>query len=218
LAHDAVVGCQQRWGLRPKRTAVVTLYTEQPVGATVLCVDELGPISPRTFPPSPGWSRDGHRIKAPLEYSRGPDKVWVYGALRVQDGHELTLTARSRNTAGYLRLLNAIDAANPEGELYLITDNLSSHTSQPIQAWLAAHPRVQQVFIPKGACWLNLQEPWWRLFRREALAGQTFADGNEIEQASEVATQQLNRRAKPWVWGRPARTPRHRRRVFVYRL
>lgn len=184
----------------------------------MLCVDELGPISPRSFPPSPGWSRDGHRIKAPLEYSRGEEKVWIYGALRVRDGHELTLTARSRNTAGYLRLLNEIDAANPEGELYLIADNLSSHTSQPIQEWFAAHSRVHHVFIPKGACWLNLQEPWWRLFRREALAGQTFADGNEIEHATEIATQQLNRRAKPWVWGRPARTPRYRRRAFVYHI
>ncbi len=28
----------------------------------------------------------GHRIKAPLEYSRGPEKTWVYGGLRVADG------------------------------------------------------------------------------------------------------------------------------------
>jgi DDE superfamily endonuclease len=35
-----------------------------------------------------------------LEYSRGVEKVWVDGALRVRDGQELTLTARSRNTAG----------------------------------------------------------------------------------------------------------------------
>jgi hypothetical protein len=25
-------------------------------------------------------------------------------------------------------------------------------------------------------------------------------------------------RAKPWVWGRPPKTPRHRRRLFSYRL
>lgn len=43
---------------------------------------------------------DGHRIKAPLEYSRGPEKVWVYGALRVEDGQALTLTGPSRNTKG----------------------------------------------------------------------------------------------------------------------
>jgi hypothetical protein len=52
----------------------------------VICADELGPVIPRTFPPAPGWSPGGHRIKAPLEYSRGPEKTWVYGGLRVTDG------------------------------------------------------------------------------------------------------------------------------------
>ena len=79
-------------------------------------------MSPRTFPPAPGWSPNGHRIKAPLDYSRGPDKVWVYGALRPSDGQVRTFTAPSRNTAGFLRLLQDIDAANPNGDLYLIND------------------------------------------------------------------------------------------------
>ena len=42
--------------------------------------DELGPVMPRTFAPAPGWSANGHRIKAELEYGRGPEKTWVYGA------------------------------------------------------------------------------------------------------------------------------------------
>ena len=75
------------------------------------------------------------------------------------------------------------DAVNPDGCLYLITGTPSSHTSRPIDAWLAAQPRVQQVFIPVGACWLNLQEAWWRQFRHAALTGQTFADGSEIDRA-----------------------------------
>ena len=54
-----------------------------------------------------------------------------------------------------------------------------------MQEWLDAHPRVHHVFIPKGACWLNLQEGWWRGApfgsRHEAFAGQTFADGEEID-------------------------------------
>jgi DDE superfamily endonuclease len=175
-------------------------------------------VIPRCFPPAPGWSADGHRIKAPLEYSRGVEKVWVYGALRVRDGHELTLTARSRNTAGYLRLLTAVEEANPTGDLYLITDNLSSHKSPPIQEWLDAHPRVSHIFIPTGACWLNLQEGWWRLFRHEAFAGQTFADGEEIDTITRLATHKLNHRAKPWIWGRAPRRHRHLRRHFVYCL
>jgi hypothetical protein len=40
--------------------------------------------------------------------------VWVYGALRIKDGKSLTLTSRSRNTKGYLKLLERIEKAIPE--------------------------------------------------------------------------------------------------------
>ena len=218
MAAAAQLGDAHRPGLLPTRTAVVARSTDPPVGATTVCVDELGPVIPRTFPPAPGWSPDGHRSTAPLEYGRGPEKRWVSGALRVQDGQARTFTAPSRTTAGYRERLEQIHTANPDGDSSVITDTLASHTSPPIQAWRADHPRVHQVFIPVGACWLNRQEAWWRRFRREAFAGQTFTDPDEIAQATRVATQQRNRRAKPWVWGRPLRPPRFRRHTFVYRL
>lgn len=175
-------------------------------------------MTPRAFPPPPSWSPDGHRLKAPLEYGRGPDKTWIFGALRVRDGQALTRTAPSRNTAGYLGLLQAVAEANPAGDLYLISDNLASHKSPPIQEWLAANPRVQPVFLPTGACWLNLSEAWWRLFRREALAGQDIGDARDMAETTRAATERLNRRAKPWVWGRPPRPRRRPRRRFVCRL
>lgn len=100
----------------------------------------------------------------------------------------------------------------------MITDNLSSHNSAQTRAWMAEHPRLHHIFIPTGACWLNLQEGWWRLFRRDALAGQSFANADEIEQATRIATAQLNRRAKPWIWGRPPKDHRYYRRVFCYRI
>jgi DDE superfamily endonuclease len=218
VARDALLGGKSRSRLWPNRAAVVALYTTPPAGATTICVDELGPPIPRTYPPAPGWSSTGHRIKAALDCGRGPEKAWVYGALRVRDGQAVTLAASSRNTAGYLRLLEAIARANPLGDLYLIGDNLSSHKSPPIMAWLEDRPRVHQVFIPVGACWLDLQEAWWRLFRREAVAGQSFVDADEIDHATRVATAQLNARARPWVWGRPRPKPRTYRRKFVYTL
>jgi DDE superfamily endonuclease len=175
-------------------------------------------VCARSFAPAPGWSVDGHRIKAPLDYGRGQDKTWVYGALCVRDGKALTLSAPSHNTAGYLQLLQAIERTYPGGKLTLISDNLSSHKSRPLQGWLVEHPPVQQLFIPVKAAWLNLMEPWWRLLRREAFAGQCFVDTQEVNRAATDATRRLNARAKPWVWGRPARTPRKRRRAFVYRL
>ena len=133
------------------------LYTAPPAGSTVICADELGPVIPRTFPPAPGWSPGGHRIKAPLEYSRGPEKTWAYGGLRVADGQAVTLCAASRNSAFYQDFLQLAEQANPEGTIWVITDNLSSHDSKSTRAWLEGHPRIRHAFIPKGACWLNLQ-------------------------------------------------------------
>jgi DDE superfamily endonuclease len=184
----------------------------------VICADELGPVIPRSFPPAPGWTPDGHRVKAVLDYGRGPEKTWVYGALRPCDGQQVTMTAPFRNSAGYQQLLTAVEAANPAGDIVVITDNLSSHNSASTRTWLLDHPRIRQLFIPKRACWLNLQEGWWRLFRRQALDGQCFATPDEIALATRVATCQLNARARPWVWGRPPPFPRYRRLAFTYRI
>lgn len=175
-------------------------------------------MTPRNFPPAPGWSLDGHRIKVPLNYERGPEKVWVYGALCVRNGHVLTQTASARNTMGYLELLNALDQAYPHGDLSLVADNLSSHSSGPIREWLIAHPRIQHAFIPVGAAWLNLIEGWWRLFRRKAFAGQSLANDRDIAYVTQVATAHLNHHAKPWIWGRPPPPQRYLRRCFIYHL
>jgi hypothetical protein len=212
------VGHEQGSRLRPKRAQIVALYTEPPPEATVVCVDELGPVTAHNFPPAPGWSADGHRIKASLDYARGPDKVWVYGALRVRDGQALTQTAAARNTAGYLALLTTLDRAYPQGDLYLVADNLASHSSGPVRDWLAAHPRIQHAFIPVGAAWLNLIAGWWRILRRKAFAGASLANHHDIAYATRVATAQLNRHAQAWIWGRPPKPHRTLRRRFVYCL
>src|SRR3954464_9965115 len=107
---------------------------------------------PRTFDPPAGWSPDGHRPKAPLTYSRGPDKTWVYGGLRIGDGQAVTCCAPSRNTACWEQFLARLGPGNPTETMGVIPDNLASLATR---AWRAAHPRIQQVFIPKGACWLQ---------------------------------------------------------------
>jgi hypothetical protein len=185
----------------------------------VICADELGPGHSPDLPTSAGlvtgWPPDQSTLGIWPRYREGLGVRRAAGG----DGHAVTLTAPSRNSAGYQQFLALVEQANPTGELAVITDNLSSHFSFSTRTWLADHPRIRQVFIPVGACWLNLQEAWWRLFRRAALAGQTFATPKEIALAAEVvATDQLNARAHPWVWGRPRPSPRYRRRVLTYRI
>lgn len=99
--------------------------------------------------------------------------------------------------------------ADPTGPIRIVTDNLSAHRSVPTRAWLEGHPRIRHAFIPVGACWLNLQEVWWRLFRKTALPGRTFCNPHDTAHATQLATVQLNTRAQLRVWGRVPRPPAH---------
>ncbi|MEV6252722.1 hypothetical protein ACIHAX_16000 [Nocardia sp. NPDC051929] len=84
----------------------------------------------------------------------------------MRDGHAATLTASSRNSVNYQRFLEMLEPANPTGDIYVITDNLSSHNSKSAREWLEGHPRIKHAFILVGACWLKLQEPKPRTLRR----------------------------------------------------
>jgi len=72
-------------------------------------------------------------------------------ALRVRDGKELTRCAASRNSKGYMALLADIETDHPTGDIFIITDNLSSHDRLETRTWLEGHPRIHHVFIPTWA-------------------------------------------------------------------
>ncbi|MEV5880381.1 transposase [Streptomyces sp. NPDC052101] len=152
LAPHPVLDAIEGPALRPKRTRIIGLYTHPPEGATVICADEPGPVIPRTFPPAPAWSPDGHRIKAELDYTRGPEKTWVYGGLRPCDGQAVTMTASSRNSVFHQQFLQLLENANPDGDIWIVTDNLSSHNSVSTRTWLEDHPRIHHAIIPVGPC------------------------------------------------------------------
>jgi hypothetical protein len=67
----------------------------------------------------------------------------------------VTCCAPARNSAHWQAFLARLEQANPTGTIAVITDNLSSHSSLATRDWLTRHPRIEQVFIPKGACWLQ---------------------------------------------------------------
>src|SRR5258708_4794769 len=114
----------------PTRAHIVALSTEPPPEATVLCVDELGPVTPRNFPPAPGWSPDGHRITVPLEYERGLDTVWVDGALCVRDGQVLKRDGARAQHGGVPRA-----AAHPRPDLSLRRPVPCRRPSGPPPKW-----------------------------------------------------------------------------------
>ena len=59
-------------------------------------------------------------------------------------------------------------------QLHVILDNSSTHSTPAMDAWLAAHPRVQFHFTPTGASWLNLVEVWFSLLTRKSVRRGAF--------------------------------------------
>jgi hypothetical protein len=91
--------------VRPKRSKIVELYTNPPPEVTVVCVDELGPVSPHAL---------SLRLRDGRQTAIASKRLWniaeahtqgngsFFGALRVEDGKKsLTFTSRSRNSKSY---------------------------------------------------------------------------------------------------------------------
>ena len=59
----------------------------------------------------------------------------------------------------------------PTGTLYLALDNAPIHTAKVVQRWLAAHPRVQALWLPKyGAHDVNPAERIWGFLKTDVAA------------------------------------------------
>lgn len=178
----------------------MSLYKAPPADTHVLCVDEMGPVSAKTYWAS-RWSQ-----KRPLvtpDYGRR-DKVWVFGAFEPKTGQAITVCTQGRATAHFLTLLNQIVQTWQTGQIILILDNLASHKTLDIRLWALANPRVRFLFQPTYAPWLNLIEPWWKTLRSLALKGRCFQNAADLTLAIEAATFYWNTHRKPYLWRKPA--------------
>jgi len=174
----------------------VRLYQAPPAETHVLCVDEMGPVSAKTYPAA-RWSYK--RPPVTPDYGRRA-KVWVFGAFEPRTGQALTCCAPGRAAAHFLTLLNQLVARWSQGTLILIIDNLASHKTLDVRLWALAHPRVHFLFQPTYSPWLNLIEPWWKTLRSLALKGRRFEDDDEIRAAILDAVSYWNGHCYPYVW------------------
>jgi len=164
----------------------------------VLCLDEMGPLSAKTYPAA-RWSRVGQLPRVEADYGRRA-KLWVFGALEPQTGTAFTDCAQRRRSCDFVIFLEQLLYHWPEGELFLILDNLSIHRSLEVRLWALAHPRVRFLFQPTYTPWLNLIEPWWKTLRSLALKGFRFEGAKEIISAIQQATSYWNVHRHPYRW------------------
>jgi hypothetical protein len=76
-----------------------------------------------------------------------------------------TASRTSHTGKDFLSFMKLLARRYRDGELYVILDNSSTHTTPDVKAWLAENPRVVFHFTPISASWLNLVEALFSLLK-----------------------------------------------------
>lgn len=199
----------------------------------MICMDEMGPTSAKTFAgqalirlpsdlesppadepmiePTVQSIQPMPRATQEIDYGRR-GKGYVFGAFRPATGEAFTQPYHSRSIVNWVDFLSRVDSWLPAQaeRVYAIVDNLSMHRAIDVLLFSLAHPRWEFVFQPKYAAYLNLIEPWWKILRSLALKGRRFESWDDICTAVRDATAYWNQHRHPFRWG-------HRRRHRIKR-
>lgn len=164
----------------------------------MICVDELGPVTAKTYP-GEVWQPGPYRATFEPDYGRR-GKLWIHGAFEPASGLATLLLSPKRDGASHLQLLEQMIAAFPAHQWVIIEDNLSIHHSRDVKTALLAWPEIQIQFTPKYAPWLNLIEPWWKQLKALALKGRRFENQQELMTAIVEAVEFWNKNPRPYHW------------------
>ena len=191
----------------------------------MICLDEMGPESAKSFPgqqlvrgdPDPTTGAVERAVQE-IDYGRR-GKGYVFGAFEPATGAAFTHAYGGRTITNWVDFLERVETwAPPETErIYAILDNLNTHRAADVLLFTLAHPRWEFVFQPTYAAYLNLIEPWWKALRSLALKGRRFETWDQIVKAVADATSYWNAHRHPYIWGR-RRRHKPRRQAGVARL
>jgi transposase len=186
-----------------KVTDVVGLYLAPPERAIVLSVDEKTQIQAldRTQPMLP--MRPGQVERHTHDYKRN-GTLSLFAALEVASS-TVTQETRERHTGDdFLAFLRLLARTYPRGEVEVVLDNVSTHKTSDVQAWLARHPRFTFHFTPTSASWMNQVETWFGILTRQALRRGSFENVRVLTAAIERFTREWNAGATPFTWVKTA--------------
>jgi transposase len=189
--------------LEAKVRAVVGLYLAPPERAIVLSVDEKTQIQAldRTQPMLP--LRSGS-IERRTHDSVRTGTTSLFAALNVATG-EVTQQARARHTGDdFLAFLRRIERVYPDAELHVVLDNVSTHKTPDVRAWLSRHSRITFHFTPTSASWLNQVETWFSVLTRQAIRRGSFSSVKELIAMIDTFTANWNTGSTPFAWTKTA--------------
>lgn len=216
LNHMVVARTWQRAGIRPHRIErymasddpdfeakaadVIGLYVKPPQHAAVFCVDEkthiqaLDRLDP-VLPFSPGRAeRHG------FEYYRH-GTLSLFAAFNTKTGQVIGKTTTRHTSDEFVAFLEQIVASQPNGQnIHVIADNLATHKTKRVRAFLEAHPNVQLHFTPTYSSWLNQVELWFSKIERDVIARGVFTSVTDLHRKLMRYIRKYNKAPKPVKW------------------
>jgi transposase len=196
-----------KWSTDPALEAkvhdVVGLYLDPPEGAIVLSVDEKTQIQAldRTQPMLP--LRPGQVERHTHDYTRH-GTTCLFAALEVGSGKVTTDTRERHTGADFLAFMRRVERAYRGQELHIVLDNVSTHSTPAVKAWLERHPHITFHFTPTSASWMNQIETWFGILSRQAIRRGSFKSVKESIAMIEAFTRRWNEGSSPFAWVKTA--------------
>ena len=179
---------------------VCGLYLDPPANAIVISVDEKTSIAAREPARPDTLPAPGRPARRDSEYVRN-GTTNLFAALRVHSGEVSGMTAPTRNRWDFIAFLEQLESEVPAGQpIVAILDNLSTHKTREVDAWLAEHPHWQLVFTPKHASWLNQVEIFFSILTRRLLKHGQFSDPDDLATQMLAFVEHHNLTAQPFAW------------------
>jgi transposase len=178
---------------------VVGLYLDPPGGAVVLSFDEKTQIQAldRTQPLLP--IDFGLTEKRTHDYKRH-GTTNLFAALNTGTGEVFAECHPRRAGAQFLAFIKKAVKPHAGKEIHVVMDNLSTHDTPDVQAWLARNPHVTFHFTPVGSSWINQIETWFGIITKQAIRRGTFTSVNALINRIRQYIEHWNVDAKPFAW------------------
>lgn len=183
---------------------VVGLYMNPPTNAVVFSFDEKSQIQAleRAQPILP--MDIGQPERRTHNYLRN-GTLDLFAALNVASGEVLAHCKAQHRAQDFVAFLREIDASvEPDLEVHMVLDNLSTHRAPAVHRWLLRHPRFHLHFTPTYASWLNLVERFFGLLTEKALRRGSHTSVPQLREAILAYVAAHNEKGQPFKWTKTA--------------
>jgi transposase len=178
---------------------VIGLYLDPPGGAVVLSIDEKTQIQAldRTQPLLP--IDFGLSEKRTHDYERH-GTTNLFAALNTGTGQVFADCHPRRTAVEFLAFVKRAVKPHRGKDIHVVLDNLSTHDTPEVRAWLAANPNVSFHCTPVGSSWINQIETWFSIITKQAIRRGTFTSVNALIDRIRAYIEHWNTDAKPFIW------------------